>query len=45
MLLLVFIALFAGFKIKRHIQQQTYKRVLRTFLFLLSLSLLYQVLG
>ncbi|SHI75255.1 hypothetical protein SAMN02745165_00765 [Malonomonas rubra DSM 5091] len=45
MLLLVFIALFAGFKIKRRIQQQTYKQVLRTFLFLLSLSLLYQVVG
>lgn len=44
MLLLVFAALFAGFKIKRRIPQQTYKQVLRAFLFLLALSLLYQVI-
>lgn len=43
MLLLVFVALFTGFKIKRRLRQDTYKRALRFFLFLLALSLLYQV--
>lgn len=43
MLLLVLIALYAGFKIKRRLRQETYKKALRAFLLLLAISLLFQV--
>jgi uncharacterized membrane protein YfcA len=44
LILLVLIALYAGFKIKRRLNQATYKQALRGFLLLLAISLLFQVL-
>lgn len=43
LLLLVLISLYAGFKVKRRIRQQTYKKLLRIFLLVLAFSLLIQV--
>ncbi len=44
LILLVLIALYTGFKIKRRLNQTTYKKALRCFLLLLAISLLFQVL-